>query len=203
MRIWVLGVAAFLAAGCGSSRVYLNRDVTTVLVLAPMDEHKGPEDASWKMWKYLEREVAHRGYRLVPHDKVAKFYTDKKYTANPGQIIEWSTKELAQHFSVDAVVWSRLTAWEATTLGIYNSVEVKIEAELQDSSGAVMWKGEGEDGYSQAPSRKGMLTSFVGAAVADPEKYAPGAAAGCFRGMPWAGWDPDAPRTPPEPPPAK
>ena len=203
MRFPLLGVAAILAAGCGSSRVYLNRDVTTVLVLAPMDESKGPPEGPWKMWKYLEREVAHRGYRLVPHDRVAKFYADKKYTSNPGQIIEWSTKDLAKEFAVDSVVWSRLTAWDTTTLGIYNSIEVKIEAELQDSNGEVIWKGEGRDGYSQAPTSRNIFSSTIGALAADPEKYAPGAAGHCFHGLPWAGWDPKAPRTPEEPPPAK
>jgi len=202
MKIALIGIAALAAAGCASPRVYLNRDVTTVLILAPMDEHNGPEDAAWKMWKYVEREVARKGYRLVPRDRVAQFYADKKYT-HTGQIMEWTTKELAQLFGVDSVVWSRLTAWDATTLGIYNSIEVKIEAELQDAGGAVIWKGQGADGYSSAPSSKNIFGSVVGTVFTDREKYAPGAAAECFEGLPWAGWDPQAPRTPAEPPPVK
>lgn len=193
MRLLVLGAAALIACGCGHGRVYLNRDVTTAVVLAPLNESLNV-DAPWKMWKYVERQVASRGFRVVDHAVVVKFYEDKGFTGDPGQIESFNTEELAKIFKVDAVVWSNILAWEAKTLGIYNSVEVKLEAEIHDKAGAVVWKGSGSDGYSAIPSRKGMLASALGAAFTDPEKYAPGAAANCFGSLPWAGWDPEAPR---------
>lgn len=201
MRFIALGVLAVTAAGCGSTRVYLNRDVTTAVVLAPLNESTDPE-AGWKSWRYVEHQVAGRGFLIVPHEQVQKFYEDKKYTGDPGQITEFSTEELAKIFKVDAVVWTKVLSWDKKTLGIYNSVEVKLYAELQDATGAVVWKGEGSDGYSQVPSGKTMFSSFVGTAAADPEKYAPGAARECFARLPWAGWDPKAPREP-APPEAK
>lgn len=197
MRKVLVVALSVLAAGCGSNRVYLNRDVTTAVVLAPLNESLDV-DAPWKMWKYVEKQVASRGFRIVDHAKVAKFYDDKKFTGDPGQIQSFSTEELAKIFNVDAVVWSNITEWGKTTLGVYNSVEVKLEAEIHDRSGAVLWKGAGHDGYSQAAGGKGILSSFVGAAATDPEKYAHGAAAGCFSSLPWAGWDPETPRPPPE-----
>jgi hypothetical protein len=193
---------ALAAASCGHSRVYLNRDVATALVLAPFNDSKD-DRAPWKMWKYVEREVARRGYALVPHDKVWQFYESKKYTADPGQITEYSTAELAKLFNVDAVVRSNVIEWGATTLVLYNSVDVKLEAAIYDRNGDELWKGEGHDGYSQAPSKRGLLGSTLGAVATDPEKYAGGAAANCFGGLPWAGWDPEMPRSPAPEPPAK
>jgi len=195
MRFLVPAFLAVFAIGCGSSRVYLNRDVATAVVLAPLNESPDTQ-AGWKMWPYVEDRVASRGYRIVPHAEVQKFYEDKKYTGDPGQISEFSTEELAKIFNVDAVVWSKVVSWDKKTLGIYNSIEVKLEAELHDRNREILWKGEGQDGYSSAPSSKSIFSSFVGTAVADPEKYAPGAAMNCFGSLPWAGWDPKAPREP-------
>ena len=194
MRLIACVVLAAVAAGCGSSRVYLNRDVTTAVVLAPLNDSMDAS-APWKMWKYVEQEVAGRGFALVPHETVEKFYTDKKFTGDPGQIQAYTTQELAKIFNVDAVVWSNLSEWGATTLVVKTSVDVKLSAEIHDRDGQVVWKGEGEYGSSSsAKSWKGALWDTIGAAVTDPEKYAPGAAARCFAGLPWAGWDPDQPR---------
>lgn len=194
MRILALGVAAVLVAGCGSSRVYLNRDVATAVVLAPFNDSMDAE-APWKMWSYVEREVARRGYRLIPHATVEQFYVDKKFRGEPGQIKMYGTDELAKIFNADCVVYSNLAEWGKTTLGVYNSVTVKLEAQICDKNGEEIWKGEGQDGYAHAPSSsKGILESFVGAAATDPGGYAPGAAASCFSSLPWAGWDPDLPK---------
>jgi hypothetical protein len=188
---------ALAAASCGHSRVYLNRDVATAVVLVPLNDSSNV-DAPWKMWKYVEREVARHGYRLVPHERVEQFYVEKKFMGgDPGQIKMFGTDELAKIFNVDAVVYSNVVEWGASTLVLYNSVDVKLEAQICDKNGDEMWKGVGHDGYSQAPSRRGLLGSTLGAALTDPEKYAGGAAANCFAGLPWAGWDPEMPRTPP------
>jgi hypothetical protein len=196
MRVLTLGLAAILAAGCGSSRVYLNRDVATAVVLAPFNDSSDVE-APWKMWKYVEKEVARRGFRLVPHATVEQFYVDKKFRSEPGQIKMYGTDELAKIFNADCVVYSNLAEWGKTTLGVYNAVTVKLEAQICDRNGEEIWKGQGEDGYSQsASSGKGILHSFVGAAATDPEGYAAGAASACFGSLPWAGWDPALPRTP-------
>jgi len=196
--VFLLG-ASLLAAGCGSSRVYLNRDVTTVAVLIPFNESTATNNAALKMWTYVEHEVASRGYRLVAHAKVGAFYDSKKYT-DPAQIQEWSTEELAKEFGADAVVWSNLVAWEKKTAVVYNEVEVKITAELRardgSKDGLTVWNGEGADGYTSTASGKGMLTGFLQTQAADPGKYAPAAAAKCFSSLPWAGWDPETPRTP-------
>ena len=195
MRILALGLVAMLAAGCAPSRVYLNRNVETVLVLIPFNDSTGPNDAPLKAWTYVERQVASRGYRLVPRQKVADFYDAKKYT-DPAQIAEWSHEDLCKEFNVDAIVISHLVAWENQTLGIYNSVSVKITAELRardgSKEGALVWNGEGEEGYqSSASTGKGILGAFTQAATTDPGKYAPDAAAECFASLPWAGWDPE------------
>ena len=191
------------AIGCASQRVYLNRDVATAVVLAPLNQTLN-RDAPWKMWSYIEREVASRGYRIVPHDKVWKFYESKKFTEDPGQITDYSNEELAKEFNVDAVIWSTLHSWDPQLLGIYNSIEVKIEAELHDRKGVVLWKGEGSDGYSSGGlSTKSILGGMFGAATANPEKYAPGAAARCFDELPWAGWDPKTPKDAAPPPEVK
>jgi hypothetical protein len=194
MRI-IVGIALVLSVvGCGSSRVYLNRDVQTVLVLIPFNESQGENEAPLKMWPYVEEQVARRGYRLVPREKVSAFYDAKKYT-DPAQIGEWSHDELCKEFKVDAIVISHLVAWDKKTLGVYNSIEVKLLAELRardgSKEGALVWNGEGEDGYSATAGGKGILQGLVGVAATDPVKYAPGAAARCFGGLPYAGWDPE------------
>ena len=199
-RIVLAGLAA-LALGCGHSRVYLNRDMTTAVVLAPLNNSMDVQ-APWKMWKYVERQVAHRGFRIVPHAKVEQFYADKKFTGDPGQISQYSNEELAKIFEVDAVVWSNVAEWGKKTLGVYTSIEVKLEARILDKNGEEVWKGEGKYGSSStASSWKGALWDTVGATATDPEKYADEAAANCFASLPWAGWDPAAPR--PAPGPAK
>jgi hypothetical protein len=194
MRFLAVPVLALLAAGCASSRVYLNRDVATAVVLAPFNDSMDIE-APWKMWRYVEREVASRGYRIVPHDKVEQFYIDKKFRSEPGQIRMYSTEELAEIFGADCVVYSNIADWSRTVLGIYNSVTVKLEAQICDKHGEELWKNEGSDGYAHAPATKGILNSVIGTAVADPEQYAGGAAGRCFSSLPWAGWDPAQPRT--------
>lgn len=187
---------ALLAASCGHSRVYLNRDVATAVVLVPLNDSSNV-DAPWKMWKYVEHEVARHGYRLVPHATVEQFYVDKKFMGgDPGQIKMFGTDELAKIFNADAVVYSNIVEWGATTLVVYNAVNVKLEAQIYDKNGDELWKGEGHHGYSQAPGKRGLLGSTLGAIATDPEKYAGGAAANCFGGMPWAGWDPEMPRAP-------
>lgn len=196
MRVLALAVAAILAAGCGSSRVYLNRDVATAVVLAPFNDSADIE-APWKMWKFVEKEVARRGYRLVPHATVEQFYVDKKFRSEPGQIKMYGADELAKIFNADCVVYSNIAEWGQVLTGIYNSVTVKLEAQICDKNGDEIWKAEGQDGYSQsASSGKGILHSFVGAAATDPGGYAAGAASACFTSLPWAGWDPDLPRAP-------
>jgi hypothetical protein len=198
----VFAAALVLAAcACAPSRVYLNRDVATALVLAPFNDSLDV-DAPWKMWKYVEQEVASRGYRLVPHEQVWKFYEQKGFTGDPGQMAAYKTEELAKIFGVDAVVWSNITAWDRKTLVAYNSVDIKLVAEMYDAAGAEIWKGEGADGYVSLPDKRSMFSSTIGAAFGDVEGYAAGAADKCFAGLPWAGWDPKTPRDlAPEPPP--
>jgi hypothetical protein len=199
-RILAVAALAVLAVGCAPRRVYLNRDAGTAVVLAPLNLSMNV-DAPWKMWKYVEREVAARGYALVPHATVEKFYVDKGFTGDPGQIESFDSKELAKIFNADVVVWSNVAEWGKKTLGIYTSIEVKLTAEILDREGNSLWKGEGEYGSSStAKSWKDALWDTVGAAATDPERFAPGAAANCFASLPWAGWDPEMPRDAPPPP---
>jgi len=193
---WFAAVALVATmAACAPRRVYLDRDVMTAVVLAPLNDSMDAE-APWKMWKYVEREVAARGYAVVPHAVVEKFYMDKKFTGDPGQIKSYDSKELAKIFNADAVVWSNLAEWGKKTLVIYTSIEVKLEAELRDREDNVLWTGKGEHGEStSARSGKKGLWDTLGATLTDPEKYAPQAAANCFASLPWAGWDPEAKRT--------
>ena len=197
-RVLAAIVLAILAGGCGHSRVYINRDVATALVLAPFNDSIDLE-APWKMWGHVEREVARRGYRLVPHAKVEQFYVDKKFRSEPAQIRMYSTEELAQIFGADCVVYSNIAAWGTTITGIYNSVNVKLEAQVYDKKGEELWKNQGEDGYAQAPTSRGILDSVIGVGFADPGNYAEGAAGKCFSSLPWAGWDPATPKTQPAP----
>ncbi|HEU4339272.1 MAG TPA: GNA1162 family protein [Planctomycetota bacterium] len=198
-RLALAALALVTVSGCGSSRVYLNRDVTTVAVLIPFNETSASNHAALKMWTFVEQEVASRGYRLVAHAKVGAFYDAKKYT-DPAQIQEWSTEELAKEFQADAIVRSHLVAWDANTIGIYSKVEVALTAEMRAADGtkdgALAWSGEGKDGYSQTAAGKGILRSVGQTMMADPGKYAPGAASVCFQSLPWAGWDPETPRPP-------
>ena len=201
MRRVLAAALVLLACGCAPPRVYLNRDVATVLVLAPLNDSLDAE-APWKMWKYVERGVVARGYRIVPHEEVARFYEEKKYTGDPGQIMDYKTEELARIFKADAVVWSNVTAWDRKTLVAYNSVDIRLIAELHDAAGNVIWKGEGADGYTSMPDRRGLFSSTLTAAFGDLEPYAEGAAGKCLGGLPWAGWDPANRRSDPEPAPA-
>ncbi|HEY3226891.1 MAG TPA: GNA1162 family protein, partial [Planctomycetota bacterium] len=108
---WLAAVAlAALAAGCAPGRIYLDRDVATAVVLVPLNDSMNV-DAPWKMWKYVEYEVSLRGYALVPHEVVEKFYRDKKFTGDPGQIKAYDSKDLAKIFNADAVVWSNVAEW--------------------------------------------------------------------------------------------
>ena len=198
-KVLVFG-AAILAAGCGTStRVYLNRDVQTVLVLPPFNDSTGANEVPWKLWPYMERQVAAHGYRVVPRGTVEAFYQSKKYI-EPEQIAEWTHADLCKEFKVDAIVISRIVEWGATTLGISNSVNVKLTAELREGDGskegALVWNDEGSDGYSSsATTTKGILSGVFGSVSTDPGKYAPGAAEHCFRSLPYAGWDPEMKKT--------
>jgi len=199
-RILAVAALAILAVGCAPRRVYLNRDLGTALVLIPLNNSMNVE-APLKMWRYIEHEVAGRGYRLVPRPTVEKFYEDKGFTGDPGQIESFDTKELAKIFNADVVVWPTIESWGKKTLGVYTAVEVKLTAWIADREGNELWKGEGEHGSSStAGSWKAALYDTVGAAATDPVKFAPGAAANCFGSLPWAGWDPAVARDPAPPP---
>ncbi|MBI4565072.1 MAG: DUF799 family lipoprotein [Planctomycetes bacterium] len=199
---WAAGCAAAVAMaaiGCGAGKNYINRDIETVVVLIPFNESLDIE-APIKMWKYVEREMAERGYRLVPRDQVEKFYVDHKFTGDPAEIKAFSAKDLAEKFNVDGVVYTNLSRWGKKTVGIYTEIGVTIQAELRDRTGELAWgPAEGEEEHSKTADAgggwKGLLNSALrdtaSAALTDTEKFAPGAASQCFASLPWAGWDPE------------
>jgi hypothetical protein len=195
MKLFGPVLATIAVMGCASPRVYINRDLGVAAVLVPFNA-TNDADASWMMWKHVEREVRAKGYRLVPHDQVLQFYRDKKFLDADGkgesaQIRMFKTEELAEAFKADAIVVSNVADWGHSTLLIQNTVKIRLEAELFDKTGASLWKGEGENVQTRSSSTwTGIIGNTIAGATARFDDYAPGAARECFSSLPWAGYEP-------------
>ncbi len=194
-----LAVAAFsflVLGGCGSSRVYLNRDLMKVAVMIPFDMQTQGVGNGVKAWKHIQKEMTNRGYACVPWETLEKWYVEHGFTGATEQIQGVPVAQICKELGVEGVVLSDLPTWGKVTLGVYNEIKVKIVSELHDKDDAVLWKGEGEYGDSNVNAGSGKR-SLIGAlvdtavkAATDPDVYADDAAAIAFRSLPWAGYDP-------------
>jgi hypothetical protein len=182
-------VPALLAAACAVKPVYLNRDVVRVAVLPPFNNTDDLE-ASGKLWPHVENAIAHKGYHVIARGEVSAYYQKLKFTI-PEEIEQIPMARICEELKVQGLVFSRITFWGKKVLVFYNYVGVEAEFWLVDPSGERLWAGQGENGEQHIPGTKeGRILDTAAAILADPGRYAAGAAANGCRKLPLAGFAP-------------
>jgi hypothetical protein len=144
---------ACASAACARARaeppVYLNRDVSTVVVLPPFNETI--VDDAWKTaWPHLIDAVRRRGYVVRTREEVEAFYRKNKFNAAPEEVNLYTAQELAKELNADAVLYSNITRWGYKYVGVYSEYGVALELRLVDGkSGENVWQGKAEAHHAQ------------------------------------------------------
>lgn len=177
MRAWPL----LLLAACSTS-AYLNRDIHTVAVI-PTFNGTADLGAADVVYPIVEREVAAKGYRLVPRGDITAFYVKNKFHLNE-EINLYRWNELAREWKCDALVYSSVDRWDRP---LYLDAVARIRVELIDGrTGDRLWKGEGEASDSENKDRGLFSGAFASLSALGEEA--------CRRAvaeMPLPGYDPD------------
>jgi hypothetical protein len=136
-----------LLAGCAS--VHSNivevapefpaMEPTTIVVL-PAQNETVDMDAPGAFRPVVEGAVPRRGYRIVPPERVDEVLAAQD-VHDPGQVAMYSVRELGELFHADAVLYTVVTDWHTTYLGIYAEIAVAGRFELFDSkTETLLWK---------------------------------------------------------------
>ena len=194
--------AAACASGPSEPPVYLNRDVSSVVVLPPFNETIA--DDAWKIaWPHLIEAVAARGYRVRTKEEVEAFYRKNKFNGAPEEVTLYTPRELAKELSADAVLYSNIVKWGYKYVGVYSEYAVAFELKLVDGkSGEPVWQGGAEASRKEVVrGRNAVEGLFSLAAVAgnaflrSSDAWARDCIHEGVRKLPLAGY---APRTPGE-----
>ena len=205
MKMWIpIVLTALSVVGCAGGPppkpVYLNRDVTSVAVLPPFSEVIDPE--AWKtMWPQIIEELAARGYRVVPAQRVDAFYAKNRFHGDPAEISVYSPVELANEFDVDSVFYSNITRWSYEYVFLFSTYGVEADYELVDGKTEErLWAGHGSAVHTETlGGRNGgefLASIFMVAGNAFLNRIAPYSGEcveGAFRRLPHAGYDPELP----------
>jgi hypothetical protein len=171
-------------AGCASKPVYLNRDIVRVAVLPPWND-TSMADASDQMWPLVERNVAAKGYEVIPRETVQEYYR-KLHFGTPEEIQQIKPARICEVLGVQGLVYTQIVFWGKRLEFTSGYVGVKSDFWLIDgATSEKAWAVWGEDGRNASASMTGM-----GALFSDPSKYAPAVVAKAFKHVPRAGFAP-------------
>ncbi|HEX7899838.1 MAG TPA: GNA1162 family protein [Planctomycetota bacterium] len=197
-------------AACASRHVeppvYLNMDVSSVVVLPPFNETI-TEDAWKTAWPHLIEAVRRRGYNVRTKEDVEAFYRKNKFNAAPEEVNLYSAQELAKELNADAVLYSNIVKWGYTYVGVYSEYGVALELRLVDGkTGDNVWQGKAEAAHKESiRGQNGVEAIFSLFAVAgnaflrSSDAWARDCLHDGLRKLPLAGY---APGTNPPPPPS-
>ncbi len=197
-------LAAACASGPAETPVYLNRDVSSVVVLPPFNETI-TEDAWKTAWPHLIVAVAGRGYRVVSKEDVEAFYRKNKFNALPEEVNLYSAQDLAKEFGTDAVLYSNIVKWGYTYVGVYSEYAVTMELKLVDGrTGQPVWQGQAAASRSQGLEGRdlgGFIVSLFAVAgnafLRSSDAWAEECIGTGIRRLPRAGYAPGTPAPPP------
>ena len=154
IRIVAPLLLACASAACARARaeppVYLNRDVSTVVVLPPFNETI--TDDAWKTaWPHLIDAVRRRGYVVRTKEEVEAFYRKNKFNAAPEEVNLYTAQDLAKELNSDAVLYSNITRWGYKYVGVYSEYGVALELRLVDGkSGENIWQGQAAAAHQES-----------------------------------------------------
>jgi hypothetical protein len=204
MKHAILTLFPLWAAACSSGPpprpIYLERDVTRVLVLPPFMETLDPD--AWKtLWPPVLEGVLSRGYRIVTREAVEAFYAKNQFRADPAEVKIYSVQDLAGQFQADAVFYTNITRWGYKYLGVYSDFGVEADFEMVDAkTGDRLWIAHGQAVDSrtvQGGNKFELLFSLVGVAGNAFSGDKPACSRRCvgsvIGGLPLAGRDPNPP----------